>query len=149
MKHFKTEEWIDYVNQVTSPKQQEAMRKHLGTSCKQCKETVALWQRLQKTATREAGYQPSAADVRIAKAAFVAAGRAVQPRTKSGFIKVLFDSFSQPLLAGGRFRTVGARQMLYPVDPFPHDIHIEGKSGGERRIVTVDLLGCSEPRISD
>src|SRR5258708_28858311 len=119
MKHFKTEEWIDYVNQVTSPKQQEAMRKHLGTSCKQCKETVALWQRLQKTATREAGYQPSAADVRIAKAAFVAAGRAVQPRTKSGFIKVLFDSFSQPLLAGSRARRLGTEPHASTSEPLP------------------------------
>src|SRR6266446_3397804 len=57
MKHFKTEEWIDYLNQVTSPKQHEAMRKHLGTSCKQCTDTVALWQRVQNTAAREAGFR--------------------------------------------------------------------------------------------
>src|SRR5258708_2609582 len=30
MKHFMTEEWIDFVNQVSSPKQQEAMR---GNTC--------------------------------------------------------------------------------------------------------------------
>ena len=147
MKHFKTEEWIDYLNQVTSPKQHEAMRKHLGTSCKQCTDTVALWQRVQNTAAGEASYQPSAADVRVAKAAFVATGRAVQPNEKTGFVKVLFDSFSQPLLAGARSGTVGSRQMLYRADPYQIDIQIEAKSEGDRLFVTGQLLDVSTPGI--
>jgi len=83
MKHFTTEEWIDFVNQVTSPKQQEAMKKHLGTGCKQCKESVALWQKLHKTAAMEAMYQPPQADVRLAKAAFAAAGAGAHRNKKS------------------------------------------------------------------
>jgi len=146
MKHFKTEEWIDYVNQVASPKKQEAMQKHLS-SCKQCMGTVALWQKVQNTAAREAAYQPSAAGVRIAKAAFGGAGRAVQPEEKSGFVKVLFDSFSQPLLAGARSGTVGSRQMLYRADPYQIDIQIEAKSDGDRLIVTGQLLDVSTPGI--
>jgi hypothetical protein len=147
MKHFKTEEWIDYVNQVTSPKQQEAMQKHLATSCKQCKGTVALWQRIQDTAAREANYQPSPAHVRIAKAAFSAAGRAVRSNKKRGFVELLFDSSMQPLLAGARSGSLGSRQMLYRADPYQIDIQIEAKPEGDRLVVTGQLLDVSTPGI--
>src|SRR6266852_3579629 len=65
MKHFTTAEWIDFVNQVTSQKQQAAMQKHLGTGCKGCEEAVALWQKIRNTAVLEASYQPPAAHFRI------------------------------------------------------------------------------------
>jgi len=40
MKHFTTEEWIDFVNQMTPREKQEAMRKHLGSGCKGCGEKL-------------------------------------------------------------------------------------------------------------
>src|SRR4029077_10997981 len=113
MKHFATEEWIDFVNLVNSPKQQEAMKKHLGTGCKRCIETVALWQKVHNTAALEATYQPPATNVRIAKAAFAAAGGATRSKEKSTFLEVLFDSFLQPMVAGARSSGLGSRQMLY------------------------------------
>lgn len=144
MKHFTAEEWIDFVNQVTAPKQQQAMKKHLGTGCKQCMETVALWQRVQKTAAAEACYQPSRADVRIAKATF-AAGRAPQLQEKVGFVQVLFDSLLQPMLVGARSSGLGTRQMLYRADPYQIDIQIEAKPEGNRLMVTGQLLDVSSP----
>jgi hypothetical protein len=147
MKHFATEDWIDFVNLVNSPKQQEAMKKHLGTGCKRCMETVALWQKVHNTAAAEASYQPSPADVRIAKAAFAAIGRAAQLQEKSGFAEVLFDSFLQPMLAGARSGGLGTRQMLYRADPYQIDIQIEAKLEGNRLMVTGQLLDISSPGI--
>jgi hypothetical protein len=147
MKHFMTEEWIDFVNQVTSPKQQEAMKKHLGADCKQCMETVALWQKLHNMAVMEASYQPPEADVRIAKAAFAAAGGVAQRKEKGSFVEVMFDSFLQPLLAGARSSGVGARQMLYRADPYQIDIQIDAKPEGNRLTVTGQLLDVSSPGI--
>jgi hypothetical protein len=147
MKHFTTKEWIDFVNRVDSPKQQEAMKEHLSTGCKRCMETVALWQKVHNTAAAEASYQPSPADVRIAKAAFTAVGRATQLQEKSGFIEVLFDSFLQPMLAGARSGGLGTRQMLYRADPYQIDIQIEAKLEGNRLMVTGQLLDISSPGI--
>jgi hypothetical protein len=147
MKHFTSEEWIDFVNQVNSPKQQEAMKKHLGTSCRQCMGTVALWQKLHNTAAMEAMYQPPEADVRIAKAAFAAAGGATQRNEKSSFVEVMFDSFLQPLLAGARSSGVGTRQMLYRADPYQIDIQIESRPEGNRLAVTGQLLDVSSPGV--
>src|SRR5260370_13574777 len=125
MKHFTTVEWINFVNRVTSQKQQEAMQRHLGTGCKRCMDTVSLWQRVRNTAALEAGYQPPAADVRIAKAAFAAAGRATQREEKTGLVEVLFDSFLQPMLAGPRSGHPVTRQKRYQVDPSQLEITTE------------------------
>ncbi len=147
MKHFTTEEWINFVNRVTSQKQQEAMQKHLGTGCKRCMDTASLWQRVRNTAALEASYQPPAADVRIAKAAFAAAGRATQLEEKTGLVEVLFDSFLQPMLAGARSSSLGTRQMLYRADPYQIDIQIEAKPEGNRLMVTGQLLDVNNPGI--
>jgi hypothetical protein len=147
MKHFTTEEWIDFVNRVTSPKQQEAMKKHLSTGCEQCMETQALWQKLHNTAAMEAMYQPPQADVRIAKAAFAAAGGVAHRNENSSFAEVMFDSFLQPRLAGARSGALGTRQMLYRADPYQIDIQIEAKPEGNRLTVTGQLLDVSSPGV--
>ena len=148
MKHFTAEEWIDFVNQVTSPKQQEAMKKHLGTGCERCMETVALWQKLHNAAAMEASYQPPMAEVRLAKAAFAAAGGAPQRSEKSSFAEVMFDSLLQPLSAGARSSGgLGTRQMLYRADPYQIDIQIEAKPEGNCLMVTGQLLDVSSPGV--
>jgi hypothetical protein len=146
MKHFTTAEWIDFVNDVTSHKQ-EAMRKHLGAGCKRCIETVALWQKIRNSAAVEASYQPPAAEVRIAKAAFAAAGRAPSHSEQRGFVEVLFDSFLQVLQAGARSGGLGTRQMLYRADPYQIDVQIEATPDGNRLIVTGQLLDASSPGV--
>jgi hypothetical protein len=147
MKHFTSEEWIDFVNRVNSTAQQEAMKKHLGTGCKKCMETVALWQKLHNTAAMEASYQPPEAEVRLAKAAFAAAGRATELKVKNGLVEVLFDSFLQPMVAGARSSGLGTRQMLYRADPYQIDIQIEAKQEGNRLTVTGQLLDISSPGV--
>lgn len=147
MKHFTTEAWINFVNRVASQKQQEAMQRHLGTGCKRCVETVALWQKLRNTAALEASYQPPAADVRIAKAAFAAAGPAAQPSAKGSLVEVLFDSFLQPMRVGARSSGLGTRQMLYRADPYQIDIQIEAKPEGNRLMVTGQFLDASLPGV--
>jgi hypothetical protein len=147
MTHFTTEDWIDFVNQVNSPKRQEAMKKHLGTGCKRCTETVALWQKVHNTAAVEASYQPPIADVRIAKAAFAAGSRTTQLNEKSSLVEVLFDSFLQPILAGARSSGLGTRQMLYRADPYQIDVQIEAQPEGNRLMVTGQLLDVSSPGV--
>src|SRR5260221_2199897 len=119
MKHRKAEESVDFANGVTSTQPRQAMKKHLATDCRQCMETVALWEKLHKTAALEASYQPPDTEVRIAKAAFVAAGVVVQREEKqSGLAELMFDRVLQPLLARARSGGFGVRQMLHRADPY-------------------------------
>lgn len=147
MKHFTTEEWVDFVNQVVSNSQQTVMQKHLERGCKTCSETVALWQKIRKTAAAEASYQPPAESVQAVKAAFATAGWRVKPKKTGSFITVLFDSFLQPAFAGARCAGTGMRQMLYRADPYQVDIQIEGKTEGNRLVVTGQLLNVSRPNM--
>lgn len=150
MKHFETEEWVDFVNQVVSGGQQQAMQKHLATGCKRCTKTVSLWQKVHATAPaiQEASYQPPVEAVRLAKSAYLASWlntkKAEAPR---GLVEVLFDSFLQPAVAGARSAVTGTRQMLYRADPYQVDVQIEGKPEGNRLVVTGQLLDVSRADI--
>lgn len=147
MKHFSTEEWVDFVNQAALSNQQQAMQKHLESGCKRCTETVTLWQKVRNTAAAEANYQPPAGSVRIAKAAFATAGWIAQPKQAGSSIKLTFDSFLQPAMAGARSAGAGMRQMLYRADPYQVDIQIESKPDGNRMVITGQLLDVSRPDI--
>lgn len=148
MKHFTTEEWIDFVNQAVSRKDSEEMQKHLKEECKRCRETVSMWQRVQKSAVAERNYQPPADTVRVVKAAFAAAGLKGQRKESRSRISVLFDSFLQPVVEGARSAATDSRQMLYRADPFQIDLQIEAKPGGNDLMVTGQLLDLSNPGIA-
>ena len=147
MKHFSTEEWVDFVNQIVTIGQKAAMQKHLATGCNRCMETVSLWQKISKTASAEANYQPPTDAVRLAKAAFATAGMAKREQKSQGLIEVLFDSLLQPALAGARSVVIGTRQMLYRADPYQIDIQIEPKPGSNRLVITGQLLDLSNPGV--
>jgi hypothetical protein len=147
MKHFKTEEWVDFVNQVASSGQQTAMQKHLESGCKSCMETVSLWQKVRNSAAAEASYQPPAESVRIAKAAFATAGWAAKHEKTGSLVELLFDSFRQPALVGARSAGMGMRQMLYRADPYQVDMQIETKPEGNRLVITGQLLDVGRPDV--
>jgi hypothetical protein len=143
MKHFTTDEWIDFVNQVAANNKKIEMQQHLEGGCGRCTETVALWQKVRKTAASERSYQPPAESVRVAKASFSTAGLAAKPRESSSLIEVLFDSFLQPAIAGARSTGRGVRQMLYRADPYQVDLQIEAKPEGNRLMITGQVLDLS------
>jgi hypothetical protein len=147
MKHFSTEEWVDFVNQVFASKQREAMQKHLATGCKRCTDTVSLWQKVSKTASAEASYQPSADAVRLAKARYLTTRLNTTQKDPRNLIEVLFDSFLQPAVAGARSVVIGTRQMLYRADPYQIDIQIEPKPSSNRLVITGQLLDFSHPGV--
>jgi hypothetical protein len=148
MEHFKTEKWIDFVNRVVTANEKELMEKHLKQGCERCMETVSLWQRVRYSADAEGNYQPPVGTVRMAKAAFAGAGLTGQRKETDSQIKVLFDSFLQPVFEGARSAGAGTRQMLYRADPFQIDIQLEAKPGGNRIVVTGQLLNLSSPGTS-
>jgi hypothetical protein len=148
MKHFSTEKWIDFVNQLLTASETESMKHHLQQGCKRCAATVSLWQKFQRAAALEAHYQPPADAVRIVKSAFAGAGLTPQRKKARGGIAVLFDSLLQPAFAGSRSAAPGARQMLYRADPFQIDVQIEAKSAGNRLLVTGQLLDSQDAAIT-
>ena len=147
MQHFTKEKWIDFVNQVVAANDKALMAKHLEHGCKRCAETVSAWRRVRDSAAAEANYQPPDSAVRLAKATFAGAGLAGQRKGADSRIKVLFDSFLQPVFEGARSAAANTRQMLYRADPFQIDVQVEAKLGGNRIVVTGQLLDLRRPEI--
>ena len=146
MKHFTTEEWIDFANEAVVGSGRQEMESHLGEGCQRCKKTVSLWQKVRQTAKSAADCQPPENAVRIAKAGFTSArleGKSGAP----GLVEVLFDSFLQPLVAGARSSSSGIRQMLYRAEPYQVDVHIEAKPGANKLTVTGQLLDLRNPDV--
>src|SRR5690349_16449677 len=148
MKHFTTEEWIDFVNRKVSQGDLEVMERHLKQGCQNCQKTVSMWQRVQKAAAAERNYQVPADTVRIVKAAFAASGLKGQRKESRSRISVLFDSFLQPVVEGARSAATDSRQMLYRADPFQIDVQIEAKPGTNDLMVTGQLLDLTNPAIA-
>ena len=147
MKHFTTEEWIDFVNRVVPADKERGMQEHLGSGCKRCEQIVDLWQRVRKTATTAANYQPPDETVRAAKGQFEIAGLGGKSKETNSLIEVLFDSFSQPVLAGARSVGTETRQMLYRAEPYQIDVQIEAQPEGNRLAVTGQLMDARHPEI--
>jgi hypothetical protein len=147
MEHFTTGKWIDFVNQAVDINEKQVMERHLEQGCKRCIKTVSLWERVQRLGASEASYQPPEDAVRVAKAAFAGAGLAGQKTGSGNRVKVLFDSFRQPVFEGARSAGTGTRQMLYRADPFQIDVQVEAKHGGNRIVVTGQLLDLSNSGI--
>jgi hypothetical protein len=60
---------------------------------------------------------------------------------------LLFDSFSQPPLAGTRSSAMRVRQMLYRAEPYQIDIQIEAQPERDHLVVTGQLLDVNHPEM--
>src|SRR6266581_559346 len=140
MNHFTTEEWIDYANEVLAEPKKVQLRKHLDDGCRSCLRMAAMWGGVRQALTREASYQPPADTLRVVKASFVTSGLVAKGKKIRGGVRLLFDSFLQPGLAGLRSADMSARQMLYRADPYQLDLEIEATPGTNRLVVTGQLL---------
>jgi hypothetical protein len=140
MKHFKAEQWADFVNRATSVEQMGAIRKHLVNGREKCAKHAALWRTARNLTTRELPYQPPDRAVQEAAAMCGAVRWAGSQNRKSSVIELLFDSFLQPLFSGARTAYTRIRHMLYRADPFQIDLQIETKPGHDGMVVTGQVL---------
>jgi len=145
MTHYSPEQWIDFVNGAGQAPAQHEMQAHLDAGCERCKERVATWRKVQRSAALEAKFQPPVDTVRIAKAAFANAGFEATPGFAGIVAQVIYDSFRTPAVAGARSAGMQSRQMLFSANPFQIDVNIEAKPGETRLSVTGQLMDTSQP----
>jgi hypothetical protein len=147
MKHFKAEEWVDFVNRATSSEQMEAIQKHLVSGREKGAKRVALSRKARNPVTAESAYQPPEQAAREAAAMFGPARWAARRNEQSRVIEVLFDSFLEPNFSAERADYTGIRHMLYRADPFQIDLQIETKPGHDRMVVTGQVLDVARSGI--
>jgi len=138
MKHFTTEEWIDFMNQVTRDGQRTEMKEHLK-GCERCASELQMWEKVRSVGTMEDSLQPPSEMVQWVKASYGPAVR-IAPKTKGSLVEVLFDSFLQPAIAGARSTANGSRQMLYRAGSYQIDIQVELKPGTNLVVIAGQIM---------
>ena len=123
------------------------MQKRRGPARERGMDTLTLGQKVANAAAVAVSYQPAEETVRVVKAAFATARMAANPRKTGGLIQLLFDSFSQPALAGTRSAATRIRQTLYRAEPYQIDLQIELQQERHSLVVTGQLLDVSHPDV--
>jgi len=111
MKHFTSEDWIDYVRNVQTADVSARMKEHLE-ACEECRASFQLWAGVTKAGADNLNYAPPSDALRIAKSQFV-------PPQPAGSLLgelmalLVFDTAQQPLTSGMRNSSSVCRQLLY------------------------------------
>jgi hypothetical protein len=144
MPHFSEEVFTDFVRGIDVPGNKE-LQSHLASQCGQCLQTYSIWQHLQLITSREEVYCPPAAAVRMIKVEFEA--RKTPQHELSG--NLLFDSFTQPALAGVRSAgAAAARQMVYEAEGMMVDLRFDRSAHSKCVSLIGQVLDQKSPRVS-
>lgn len=143
MKHYPSEEWVDFATGTVSPLRKQDMQRHLASGCKECNQLAAVWQKVQRAASEEHRFQPPTDIVRLVKTEFTNVGYAKEPGLLGTLAELIFDSYSKPALAGVRSAGAQCRQMLFSSNPFQIDVKVETKVGEPRLSITGQLMDVS------
>jgi hypothetical protein len=136
--HYSQEDWVDFVRDVASPDQFEAMQRHLAAGCELCREVHATWKAVLETAAEEPSFEPPAEAMRLARALYTG----TKPRRPIAIVrataKLLFDSQLEGATAGVRTLRRGPRKLLYLCEneKFFFDLQVE-RSRDRAKIVLI------------
>jgi hypothetical protein len=128
MKHFSSEQWVDFARDVAGGDQGTLMESHLRTKCKQCARALRVWRHVRDAARREAAYGPPEATVRTVKGRCAIHGEGASERERGKIVKLLFDTLQSPLPEGVRSATPTTRQMLFGAGDYWIDVRFESHS---------------------
>lgn len=123
MEHFSEQAWADFARGFSASEKAHGIKAHMAAGCLNCKTAGRFWDRLHTMAIAERGYVPPENLVRLAKLEFSATQELQAEKwTLAG---VLFDSLSQPLLAGVRSSAATARQVVYEAEGLTVDLRFD------------------------
>jgi hypothetical protein len=125
MKHFTSEDWGDFVRQVTTPEQTVAMQRHLDKACKECSKTMVMWRGVLDISRKEADYQPPEGTIRAVKAYYGSHRPRESAPQVAKIAQLIYDTFRQPLPEGVRASTDSSRQLVYRLGNILVDMRME------------------------
>lgn len=144
MEHFPETAWVDLARGVRSSQKGDELDTHLATGCKDCGAAFVLWQQVHTIAVRECLYHPPEDTVRKVKHEFALVSAVSQPTPAM----LIFDSLSQPILAGVRSSAAATRQIVYEADGLTADLRFDGPPHTTKVCLTGQVLDKRVPRAS-
>jgi hypothetical protein len=145
MKHYRAQEWVDFVRGTVGKDQKAVMQTHLDSGCRRCQREAKTWQRVRETANRQMAAEPDDSVVRFVKGSFGISGKR-EPKHSRGFLaEVLFDSFREPLAAGVRSAASTSRQLLFGAGELRIDLRLEPQIDSENVSLIGQILDSTDP----
>jgi hypothetical protein len=125
MKHFDITDWADFVRGVDAGIDRAAMDRHLSSGCSLCRRTVATLRATADLVSVDSAFEPSAHDIQRAEH-MLEAYRPKKARLADRLVpRLVYDSLSEPALAGVRGGHRIGRQVLYQVGDFYLDLALQ------------------------
>jgi hypothetical protein len=119
MKHFETEQWLEFSRGASTDDDRSAMESHLASGCARCRRVVDVLKGVAVIARAEKNYGPPESVVRLAKAVY-------WPQQPERLIaRLIYDSFREPLPAGVRTQDRLTRHALYEAGDYSVDVRVE------------------------
>ncbi|HEY0703962.1 MAG TPA: hypothetical protein VGD60_14435 [Candidatus Acidoferrales bacterium] len=151
MRHYESEQWVDFARDVVEENQKVQMQEHIAEGCKKCLKMMSFWIRFQKTARHESAYQISDATVHSINASF--SGQPAKPsrNPKNSLARLLFDSAREPLPAGVRSAGAQPHHQLYGTGRYRIDVRLEPQHDSDQIAVVGQILNSLKPdeRLAD
>ena len=145
MKHFSSQEWVDFVRDRLGEDRKAEMRTHLDQGCQRCQREANVWLRVRETASRQRADDPADSTVRFVKRSFAVSGRS-SARLSRGFLaEILFDSCHEPLPVGVRSAAPSSRQLLYGAGDIRIDLRLEPQVDSESVSLIGQILDSANP----
>jgi hypothetical protein len=144
MQHFSELVWADHVRGISSSNCN--VESHLASGCNACAATLGMWKEVSMFAARECNYIPPENAARMAKLEFAATR--VQDNASALTANLVFDTLSQPALAGVRSVAAAARQMVYEADGVTVDLRFDRQPHSNTIHLIGQVLDRRVPRVS-
>jgi|SRR5271156_367523 len=145
MKHFSTNDWIDFVRQVVSNSQKIEMQQHLDDGCSKCLENANTWRRVMEVAKVQNTFEPPTWAKEAVDASFSLRNVVSFPTGKLELASLLFDSATQPIAVGMRGSSPAVRQLLYRSGSVCIDMRMQPKLGSDSVVLMGQLLDSAKP----
>jgi hypothetical protein len=138
--HLTVDEALDLIEGKARESQITFWTSH-SEVCGDCQEQLKIWKQIHFSLKRRLLESAPERLLRSAEAIFEAPKRGWVPALREVIASVVFDSFSQPALAGAR-GTATARQIVLRAEEF--DIHVRISGESEQRHMTGQILARGE-----
>jgi hypothetical protein len=132
MKHFRDEDWLDYVRGLSPPRQRAAIEQSLSEGCEHCMKLFNFWRKTVEVAVRDSGYQVPDEAIETATEAYAIWSQRYRLQATARRSRRVFDSFLQPAMAGFRGSDTASRRVIQRSGRWIIDLRLE--SEGNNRV---------------
>lgn len=144
MKHYSTNDWINFVRRTHNSEAAAAMQKHLDEGCEDCAKSAKTWRCMVKFAQQEPKQHPPEASLHLVKGSFALRKIVGFPDKKVKFAELAFDSLRQAQV-GVRGTNAVARQLLFRSGSVCVDLHLQPTPGSEAVVMVGQLMDSMKP----